>query len=663
MRGRATIPRAFLLSLVIAGTFAPAAAASRPWTMRDALGIEAMDQVRISPDGTLALVHYAGSTDPAGKVFSDEYRLVRIDDGTFRRMPDGLSNPHWAPSGQTIAWLRESRSGATQIVLTDARGALPHALTNSTRSVVTFAWSPDGTQVAAVETSARSGSAAPRLRWLNAESDYLASAPPKRDVYLIAAATGAERRITRDAWSYGGPATDRDPSWSASGRRLALIRQPTPVYGDYEHAQYVTLDPRNGSVEQIEKAPFFAYPGSVGPKFAPAGDAVAYAHTWDGLLPSREDLYVGGRDLTASLDRDLWSCGAGDAQWQANSLVATLLDGVSMRLFRIAPAGGVPQPLTPLGGSVLAFSSTPQGRIAYLWSTPDSPPELYVLDPGKAPRRITRFGALHGLPAATTRYVEWTAADGRALHGQLTLPNAGHAADAPLLVEPHGGPQCADDASFSGLAQFLASNGYAYFRPDPRGSDGYGDWSYKAIVGNWGEGPMADDMAGIDAVLTSGAGRADRLFIEGGSYGGYLTSWIVTHSDRFKAAVAAVPVTDLLLEYALSESPNITRRFFGAKPSLDRALLARESPLTYAADDHTPLLLIVGLRDTRAPYAQTIEFYKALAESGAETRLLADAQAGHGPDDPQGVALWWRATLAWFAQHGGPAIPGESMPR
>jgi dipeptidyl aminopeptidase/acylaminoacyl peptidase len=174
---------------------------------------------------------------------------------------------------------------------------------------------------------------------------------------------------------------------------------------------------------------------------------------------------------------------------------------------------------------------------------------------------------------------------------------------------------------------------------------------------------MAADLAGIDALDAAGIGDPKRTFIEGGSYGGYLTSWIVTHSTRFKAAVAMVPVTDLLQDYTLSESPNITRRFFGDKPGTDQATLTAESPLTFASQEKTPLLIISGLADTRAPYPQAIEFYKTLAENGAPVRMLADSKAGHGPNDPQGAIDWWGATMAWIAQHGGIAIPDASLPK
>jgi dipeptidyl aminopeptidase/acylaminoacyl peptidase len=659
MLARSLAALGFAAALVTSRT---AAAQGRPWTLKDAVQVEVIDDVQLAPGGSVALIAVARG-DVARNTFARAYQLVDLASGKMTALPERLQNPRWSPSGTTIAWLQRARTGAAAIVLTSARGGAERTLTASPRSVVAFRWSPDGKRIAAIEAAAAAVAAdQARFRWMTPESDYRDSRPRKRDVYLIDVERRTETLVTHDSWSYGGPATDHDPSWSADGARIAVVRQPSPLYGDFEHAQYVAIRVRDGEVEDLVGHPFFAYPQSVPPMFAPEGDAIAYAHTWDGALPSREDLFVGGRDVTAPLDRDLWSCATGGAAWQSNSLLVNLLDGVSLRLYRVDPSGGAPKPLTSEHGSVAAFSAAPGGRIAYAWTTPTEPTELYVLDPGQPPRQVTHLGAPAGLAIAPTRYVEWRARDGRTIHGQLTVPTVGDPRTAALIVEPHGGPQCADDASFSGIAQYLATNGVAYFRPDPRGSDGYGDWSYKAIVGNTGDGPMADDLAGVDAVLASGVGDKDRLFLEGGSYGGYLTSWIITHDHRFKAAVAAVPVTNLLLEYTLSESPNITRRFYGARPALDPALLARDSPVTYARAARTPLLVEIGLLDTRAPYVQAIEFYKAVAESGTEARLLADAQAGHGPNDPAGIIQWMQAMLGWFAAHGGPALPGAALP-
>ena len=173
---------------------------------------------------------------------------------------------------------------------------------------------------------------------------------------------------------------------------------------------------------------------------------------------------------------------------------------------------------------------------------------------------------------------------------------------------------------------------------------------------------MADDMAGFDAVIASGVGNANALYVEGASYGGDLSSWIVTHTNRFKAAVAPVPVTDLLLEYTLSDNSNIERRFFGEKPATDPRLLRDQSPLTYAGGERTPLLIIIGLRGTRAPYPAAIAFYKTVLENGGPAKLLADPAAGHFPSDPQGIIAWYSATFGWLARYGAPAIPDAVLP-
>jgi dipeptidyl aminopeptidase/acylaminoacyl peptidase len=656
---RARYVKALLLACALAGGSSGIAAA-RPWTLADAAKLPYVDDVQLSPNGKTALIEME-STDLSHDAFGTSYRSVSLATGTIASMPLELTHPRWSPDSQHIAWLAQ-RGHSVAIAITDADGRRRKTLSALGRDVVAFSWSPDGRTIAAIESSG-SNVTAGRLAWLDLESDYRGTRPPRRSVWLIEVTTGLQREITRDTWSYGGPVTDHDPSWSDDGTRIAVVRQPTPLYGDFEHVQYVTLDLRSGSISQIITHPFFAYPASAPPVFGPGG-SIAYAQTWDGNLAAREDVYVNGRDVSAALDRDLWSCSAGSFTWRPPLLIATLMDGVAVRLFSLDPKGTLaPAALTPDAGSVVAYSIARDGTIAYLWTAPQTLPELYVREPNGGTRQVTHlFPIPSDLSIAATRTFTWNSG-GRKLHGLLTIPPRLPASTAPLIVEPHGGPQCAEAIGFNGIAQYLASRGYAYFRPDPPGSDGYGDWSYKAIVGNWGDVPMRADMDGVDALFAARIGDPARSFIEGGSYGGYLTSWIVTHTQRFRAAVAEVPVTDLELDYALSESPNITRRFFGAAPSRNPELLAQQSPLRYVAQERTPLLLIVGLRDTRAPYVQAIEFYKALYENGAPVRLLADPDAGHGPNDPTGFMAWWSATAAWFAQYGGIAIPDARLPR
>lgn len=637
---------------------------ARPWSLVDVVNTPGMIDVQLAPNGSRTIVNVI-RTDLADNTYASSYLLVDTQTGKAVSLPTELRNPHWSPDGNLVAWLRDEKGGASAIVLTDAQGESRRVLTSGKRRIVALSWSPDGARLAAIETPSQTQGPQKRLQWLTLENDYRNTRPPLRSLWIIDAHSGAEALETHDSWSYGGPETDHDPSWSSDGHLLAVVRQPTSLYGDFEHAQYVSVDIRTGSLRQIVDHSFFAYPASAAPIYAPTEDKVAYTHTWDGKLPSREDVFVDGRDVSAALDRDLWSCGSGRIVWQSGMLLASMMDGVSQRLYRLDPRGAsAPRALTGGNGSVWAYSVARDGRIAYVWAPSTALPELYIREPDGRTRQVTHlFPIAHDLPIAPTRYITWGDGNGHTLHGQLTIPAGADSAKLPLIVEPHGGPQCADDSSFAPFAQYLASHGYAYFRPDPPGSDGYGDWSYKAIVNNWGPLPMAADLSGIDWLQASGIGDPSRTFIEGASYGGYLTSWIVTHTQRFRAAVAQVPVTDLLLDYSLSESPNITRRFFGDRPASNTALLTEQSPLSFAAQEKTPLLIMAGLVDTRAPYVQSIEFYKVLAEDGAPVRMLVDPIAGHGPDDPVGTMAWFSATAAWIAEHGGIAIPDAKLPR
>lgn len=649
---------------VLAALLTTQTAQARPWLLRDAASFTFISDLQLAPDGAHAIVGVQ-RIDVAAMTFSAEEDVLDMASGQVRPL---LRNPRipidrarWSPDGSRVAFLSHTKNGA-QLDVVAVPGGEPRVVLKLTQDVIGYAWSPDGTRIAAVQAqpSARAVQAGPSM-WVNPDVTIAAgNLPAQRTLWLIDVAKGTERRIVRDTYSYGGPATDHDPSWSADGRSIAVVRQPTPFYAAFERAQYVSVDVASGAVRSLLDAPFFAYPESAPPQYAPAGKSVALVHTWDGRLASREDLYVDGNDLSASLDRDVWSCGGSQIAWNGRHVIASALDGVSMRLFELSP-GAAPRALTPLDGSVLLYSVSRNGRIALAYSTPEKLVEVYALENG-ALRRVTHLNRLpEGVDVAKTTLLTWSDGRGHTLGGQLTLP--ANPKGAPVIVEPHGGPQCSDDNEFDALAQYFATNGYVYFRPNPAGSDGYGDWSYKAIVGNWGERPMSDDMTGVDTLLRDGYGDPSKLFIEGGSYGGYLTSWIVTHTNRFRAAVAAVPVTDLRLDYTLSESPNITKRFFGMHPIAENQdLMRRESPVEYASQMNTPLLIISGLQDTRAPYPQALEFYKALLDAGKDVRMLVYPQAGHGPNDPAGIVDFERHILGWLQAHGGPALPGAILP-
>ena len=631
---------------------------ARPWSVTDiAPFLAGTDTVEVASTGAVLFNdHYADLAHDS----IEEIWLILDSNGAVREVPRRLrvAGLHWSVDGRRLAALLQDKDGTKQLFWMDAR---TFALTRLTHggSINHFSISPDGTRIAAIETSTAAATKPPLSFWFGENNDMLGAAPPSRQLMIVDAKTGAQRRAVVDSYSYGGPVTDHEPSWSPDGSQIAAVRQPTPLYGDFQEAQYVSIEVGNGSVRVLNDK-MFALPETAPPVYS-AGGHLATVRTWDNQFGSREDLFVDDRNLSAGFDHDFWSCSQSRMSWAGDRLLASTMDGVDLRLYRFSMDGSAPVALTPSGGSVDAFSSAPDGTVYIAYSTPEKPDEIYRVDADGSLQQLTHRHVLpKDLSIARTSFPAWSDGHGHTLIGQLT-----HAASLkpPLLTELHGGPQCADSSAFSAFAQYFASNGYSYFRPSPRGSDGYGDWSYKAIVNDWGPSPMADVMAGIDAVAAGQSIDLERLFLYGASYGGYLTSWTVTHTDRFRAAVAAIPITDMLLQYTLTQSPNIQRRFFGQKPIADnRDVMMDQSPLRHARSLHTPLMLVAGLKDTQAPYTQTIEFFKVLREEGKEVALLAYPNAAHGPDDPRGALDWTAHIAGWFAAHGGISINDAKLP-
>jgi Tol biopolymer transport system component len=183
---------------------------ARPWTLHEAVGVPFMTEVQLSPNGTLAVVG-VNAADFDRNTFDTQYRLVDIATGAIRSLPAHLDHPRWSPDSLSIAWISQGSKGNTTILLTDAVGTKRRAFSQGIRGVVGFTWSPDGSKIAAVETSGPSAHVA-RIHWLDLENDYRDTQPARRDIWIIDVARGSAQRLTEDGWSYGGPETDHDPS-------------------------------------------------------------------------------------------------------------------------------------------------------------------------------------------------------------------------------------------------------------------------------------------------------------------------------------------------------------------------------------------------------------------------------------------------------------------
>jgi dipeptidyl aminopeptidase/acylaminoacyl peptidase len=270
-------------------------------------------------------------------------------------------------------------------------------------------------------------------------------------------------------------------------------------------------------------------------------------------------------------------------------------------------------------------------RTVYLRSTATGPPDLWLLDrdPGTTPRRLTTLNADVLDDLTLIEPVERrSTVDGRAIQGWFI---AGGGRSSPLVTEIHGGPHTLYGWSLSWEFQVLAANGMGVFYCNPRGSEGYGQDFNDANHRDWGPGPMRDVLAGVDALVADGLADPERLGVTGGSYGGYLTNWIVAHDERFRAAMTCRCVSDMTMLFLTGDisGGDWAQLEFDATPWSDPAYYREISPISYAERITTPLLIQHSERDLRTTIAQAEALFTVLRTYKRPVRLLRVPEETH----------------------------------
>ncbi|HEY3747973.1 MAG TPA: S9 family peptidase [Pseudonocardiaceae bacterium] len=332
--------------------------------------------------------------------------------------------------------------------------------------------------------------------------------------------------------------------------------------------------------------------------------------------------------------------------------------GADVALFTGDPMDRLPRRLTPTGCSVADFSSAHNGTLAACIESPTRPVETHLVTLGSgAPQRISDLNGAWVLTAAPVRpeTVTVTGSDGTDVHGLLFRDQH---ATGPLVVRVHGGPHLAWGSVFDVETQALVSAGYRVLLPNPRGSAGRGGEFRALTVGDWGGGDHADLMAFVDWATETGVADPARLYLAGGSYGGFLTNWTLTRTRRFRAAVSERSISNFLSKLGTSDNGFTVNRFeLGGADVFDdgAAALLDFSPLRHAAAITTPLLLIHGEDDYRCPIEQSEQLFVALRRLGVPARFARFPGEGHtlatgGRPDHRRARL--TMIIEWLAEYG-----------
>lgn len=644
----------------------------------DFYALQSVGDVQMSPTGgdlAYSVVSNAGPGRPTSSTW-----LRDMATGETVELEHG-SGPRWSRDGRSIAYRGRTAEGAGLIVATrrgeEARLVAPidstnHPLPSSGQSI---AWAPDGRSIAFVsatpgpESEPANGDPMVITRYLYkptaAEGLTRFNDNKRLHVFVVDLATRAVRQLTH------GPYYEHSIDWSPKGDQLLFVSNREADPDRTFNYDIFTLDLQTGSTRRLTSTKSAEYY----PIFSPDGSRIAFAGTTRDLTSSEttmEDTHVwvmradgtGRLEVGKAIDNR-----QGAPKWSADGrqLHFTVQERGSVKLMAIDATGGAATPLVTERGTVGSFSSG-AGTLAYALTTAGSPAELHVKTlPSGAATPVT---TLNGGLLSTRRLAEVEAFtfrnDGLDVEAFLTVPPSARTAKpgtVPLIVTIHGGPHGQQGPAFNAKAQAYAAIGWATLMVNYRGSTGYGQKFADAIFRDQNGAEARDVLAGVDAALARYPWLdGGRMGIEGTSYGGQLTNWIVTQTPRFKAAVPAAGISNLVTQNYLAYYHDYLAVEYGGfphqrvrhdadeRPIID--LLWERSPIRYTSKAKTPVLFVHGENDNDVPIEEAEQFYIALHDVGVETVMLRYPREGHGLRETKHIVDALERSIAWYRKHG-----------
>ncbi len=612
----------------------------------DVYALTGVRDPRVSRDGrTIAYVVWSIDRE------ANEYRSaiwIAAGDGSSAPRPftagekrDG--SPRWSPDGRMLAFTSTRGSGDTaQLYVIPAEGGEAKRLTNVKESVTDHQWSPDGSRIVfvsrlpdeAYEVKDEKRREPRRFTRLSYKLDNEGWIGDRRQHLFVVAADGESEpvQITKGDHEFSAP------SWSPDGTRLAFS---AGLHDDWDidlvRDVYV-VDAGGGQPERITSSDG----GCDAPSWSPDGSAIAFRYTpglYDeprhGRIAVIDTATRERRVLTESLDRNCWPYpDLREPIWDGADLVFAVEDRGNTHLYRV-PADGSAEPALAVGGErTISGYDVAGGVIVYAATDPRTLAELFVDD-----RKLTDVGSRFAEEreiVAPERFTA-TSADGSEVEAWVMRPTGLEPGKRyPVLLNIHGGPFTQYGNRFFDEFQVLTGAGYVVVFGNPRGSSGYSEEWGRAIRGpveggpGWGSVDYDDCMAVIEeAVRRFDFCDPDRLGVMGGSYGGYMTSWIVGHTDRFKAAISERAVNSMVSEFGSSDFGHSLRWVLGAYLWEDYDAYVKVSPATYAQNITTPLLILHSENDLRCNIEQGEHLFTMLRVMKKDVEMVRFPAESH----------------------------------
>ena len=618
-------------------------------------------QAAISPDGKRA-AWVEIRTDRAGSPTGQEDIFVGYVSGAEKpiRITAGSSVQHydesgiaWSPDGRQIAFLSDAaRKGQPQLYVANLKSTTAQKLTDVKGFLAGPKWSPDGRTIAVLFTENATREAGP-LAAETPETGVIRDAFFEQRLAVVELASRKLRQVTpADTYVY-------DYNWAPDSRTVVLTAAKGNGDNNWYIAKLYSTDVLTAQIRLIYEPRWQI----ARPVVSPDGKNVAFI---EGLMSDEDS--VGGDafllPITGGTPRNLTPgrrASASSLTWTSSGKLMLYENQESdSAISEVDPAGGSietlfrsPELLT-LGYWSTSVSLTPDGSVAaFIRSSFGAAPEVWAGPIGKW-KQLTRANAGVKVPWGEAKSLHWKS-DGLDVQGWLIYPKAFDPTQKyPMVVSVHGGPGFAVQSSWPPAFEYqmaLPAHGYFLLLPNPRGSFGQGEAFTRANVKDFGYGDWRDILAGVDEAVRAARIDPQRLGLTGWSYGGYITMWGVTQTDRFRAAVAGAGIANWSSYYGENKIDQWMIPFFGKSYYDDPEVYTRSAPLTFIKNVKTPTLILVGDSDGECPTPQSYEFWHALKTLGVKTQLVVYEHEGHLFTSPEHLRDVMDRTAAWFDQY------------
>ncbi|HXB34150.1 MAG TPA: S9 family peptidase [Puia sp.] len=657
--------RGLLLTAVFIGSYLGLQAQGVTyWSPEQCMKLKNITSVRVSPDGSKVLytVRQAMMTEDRSEYVNQIY-LANIDGSNTIPLTQGDKNnssPKWSPDGSQVAFL-SNRDGKNNLYIISLRGGDADKITDVKTGVGNFSWSPDGKMIAFIMTDAPADNDDKKKK---AKDDwyYYDDVILQNRLYLVwpgetdSAGKKRSKQLTmenRNVISF---------DWSPDSRWIVYSHAKTPMANDAQYADISEINISTKETKTIAGTPA----GESDPLFSPDGKYIAYVCSenpvvWPGktfidVVPAEggavKKLSATPNDQPALLS---WSQDGSHIYVAESNKTLT-------SIYQLGLDGNEISEWTKGCNDLAGTFSMNETRtfLGFVLQNTSTPGEAYITRVSTfTPVKISNINAdIAHNPVPKTELIKWKSVDGKEIEALLTYPlNYTPGKKYPLILNPHGGPAGGYTQSFIATNQnsypiaSLAEKGMFVLRPNPRGSTGYGVAFREANQRDWGGADFKDLMAGVDYVIKLGVADPERLGVMGWSYGGFMTSWIVGHTDRFKAASIGAPVVDLSFQNLTDDINGFLPSYMKADPWADWAVYDEHSPLRFVQNVKTPVMLQHGEADARVPISNSLMFYHALQRRGVPVRLLALPRQPHGPTEPKMVFKVSQSNLDWFENY------------